>query len=733
MLRLLIAFVIAELAVMAQADVPTYHNDNARTGQYLAEILLTPSNVKAGSFGKRFTHRVDGAVYAQPLYMRRVKIAGKGFHDVVFVATAHNSVYAFDANDASGSNAAPLWQVSFLDPEHGVTAVPFQDVNCGVIQPELGILGTPVLDVQAGTLFLIAETKESGSQYFFRLHAVDVTNGTERTGSPVVIQPPGFVPLAHKQRGALLLVNGVIYSPWSSNCDLGAYHGWILAHDAATLSLRGVFNSTPGGNGGSFWNAGAGPSADSVGYIYAVTANGDFDAGVGGSKYGNAALKLSPAPDLSVATYFAPFNVDLLNANDLDLGSSGALLLPDEAGSAGHPHLLFTGGKEGRIYLLDRDNMGGAQTGTDANALASLPISSNPLLGMGAYFNGMVFVGPQNSTLQAFSVAGGTLSSAPSAAAPTSAGSLGATPSVSANGNKNGVVWLFSTDESGTLRAYDATDLKQLYDSNQQASDSMIGYAEFGVPTIADGKVYVGTLFALEVFGLVDSKAPAIASVTNAASFAADAISPGSLISIFGTGLSVVTAASSGPPLPISLGDVSVYVNGSAAPLLYISPGQINAQVPFGIAPGPATIKVRAGNAVSPDTAINIRATAPGVFAGATGQAAVLNMDGSRNGPGNPAAGQSVVSVYFTGQGSVSSPQEDGIAPAGLVTASGSPISATIGDTAAEIQFAGLAPTYAGVGQMNLKIPPLASGTYPLVITFAGAASKPTTISVAGR
>ncbi|MEO8663155.1 MAG: hypothetical protein ABI693_32155 [Bryobacteraceae bacterium] len=731
MLRLLTTFLFVELALIAQTDVSTYHNDNGRTGQYRFETLLTPLNVKAGSFGKRMSHVVDGAIYAQPLYMRRVKIDGKGLHNVVFVATAHNSVYAFDADDASGSNAGALWHVSFLDPEKGVTTVPFQDVNCGVIQPELGIIGTPVVDVNSGTIYLIAETKESGNQYVFRLHALDVRNGTERTGSPVVIQPPDFVSRAHKQRGALLLVNGMVYSAWTSHCDRGLYHGWIFAHDATTLSLRGTFNSTPGGNGGSFWNGGAGLSADSDGYIYGVVANGDFDAGAGGSNYGNAVLKLSPAPNLSVAGYFAPFNGDVLNGADLDLGSSGALLLPDEAGSSSHPHLLFTGGKEGRMYLLDRDHLGGAQTGTDVSALASLPFSKNPLLGIGAYINGTIYVGPQYSTLQAFSVAQATLGQAASASATTNTGLIGATPSVSANGTKNSVVWIVSTDENGTLRAYDAVDLKQLYDSNQQTADTIAGYIEFGVPTIADSKVYVGTQYSIEVFGLTNRNPPAVAAVTNAASFATDAVSPGSLISIFGTGLSPVAATASVLPLPISLTDVSVSINGVAAPLLYVSPGQINAQVPFAIATGRATLKVRVSGAESPLTTINVRASAPGVFADETGQSAVLNADGTRNGPGNPAAAQSIVSVFFTGQGSVSSQQDDGAAPAGLVNATGSPISATIGGTSVEIQFAGLAPTYAGLAQMNLRVPVIASGTYPLVISIAGNASKPTTVSVA--
>src|SRR5690242_7708115 len=317
---LIAALLFGAFSVAAQTGVVTYHNDNARTGQYLSEILLAPANVKPGSFGKRFYLPVDGAVYAQPLYLPRVKIAGKGLRNVLFVATTHDSLYAFDADDNSGANAQPLWQVSFIDPAHGIGPVPAGDVGCQVIWPELGVVGTPVIDAAAGTIYAIAETKQPQNTYVFRLHAIDVTSGAERPGSPVVIQPPGFVPLAHKQRTALLLSKGVVYSSWGSNCDLGNYHGWVLAHDARTLKPAGVFNASPDGNASSFWNAGAGPAADAAGNIYVVSANGDFTAGAGGRDYGDSVLKLAPAPKIAVTDFFTPFNQDTLNLLDVDLG-----------------------------------------------------------------------------------------------------------------------------------------------------------------------------------------------------------------------------------------------------------------------------------------------------------------------------------------------------------------------------------------------------------------------------
>lgn len=727
----LIFALFATMAAAAETGVVTYHNDNARTGQYLNEILLTPANVKAGLFGKRFFLLTDGTVYAQPLYLPRVKIAGTGFHDVLFVATAHDSLYAFDADDDAGSNSQPLWQVSFIDPAHGVTTVPADDVHCQVIWPELGIVGTPAIDATSGTIYLIAETKEPGPQYVFRLHAIDVTSGAEQPGSPVEIQPPGFVPLAHKQRGALLRANGIIYSPWSAHCDQGSYHGWLLAHDAATLKLIGTFNDTPNGNGASFWNGGGGPAGDADGNVYAVSANGDFDAGSGGSNYGNSVLKLAPAPRLSVGDFFTPFNQSFLNFNDLDLGSTGALVVPDEAGSLAHPHLLFAAGKEGRLYLLDRDHLGGAQAGSDSSALASLPVLSHSVFGMAAYFNGAVYVGAESSPLRAFPVSSAALTSSPSATATNNLGILGATPSISANGDQNGVVWTVSSDTFGTLRAYDAASLTQLYDSNAQPADSLGGFAEFSVPTIAGSKVYVGTAYGVAVYGALAPDPPAVAAVTNAASYAVDRVSPGSLISIFGSGLALATAGASTRPLPISLADSSVTINGVAAPLLYVSPQQINAQAPFEIAPGPATVVVRASGKRSAPLEIPVRAAAPGVFADAGGQAAALNADHSPNQPQNPAPAGTIVSLFWTGQGPVNAPVDDGAAaPVGTIVSAALPVFATVGGVAAEIEFAGLAPGYAGLAQINLKVPPLATGVYPVVVTIGGIASNAARLAI---
>lgn len=722
------AGLVGVAAAAAQSSVLTYHNDNARTGQYPGEILLSPANVSAGLFGKRLVWTVDGAVYAQPLYLARVKIAGKGFHNVVFVATSHDSLYAFDADDQS---ALPLWQVSFLNANLGATTVSAAEVNCEAMG-ELGISGTPVIDSESGTIYVIAYTRESGNQYVYRLHALDVTSGAERAGSPVEIQPAGFVALEHKQRAALLVANGTVYSSWSGNCDHGTYHGWLMAHDEATLDLLEFFNSSPGDTGASFWNGGAGPAADAQGNIYVVSANGDFDGDFSLARYDESVLRFSAEPGLLPADQFTPFNKLALDAADLDLGSSGAVLLPAETGTAEHPYPLFTSGKEGRMYLLDSQALGGVQEGADSGALASLPVLGAQTFGSAAYFNGSIYVAPKNSPLFAFGVAGAGLSASPSASTASVTGSHGATPSVSSNGTENGIAWVLTEQDGGRLLAFDAGNLRQLYDSSAVASDQAPAYAEFTEPTIADGKVFAGGEGSVAIYGEISQNAPEIAGLTNAASYSTTAISPGSLISIFGSGLAAITASAAPVPLPVSLADTSVTVNGVPAPILFESPAQINAQVPWEVAAGTANVVVRSRGAVSQAMQIIVQAAAPGLFTNGM-SAAALNADGSVNSEASPATVGSVISVYFTGQGPVNAAIDDGAAPDnGQIVSATSSMSARIGGTPAQIEFAGLAPLYPGLGQMNVKIPALGSGVYPLIITIGGQASNSAEISIAG-
>ena len=377
MLALAAVSLLGVLVLNGQVNVLTYHNDLSRTGQNLNETILTPSNVRQGEFGELFRDPVDGQIYGQPLYLWGLTVPGKGIHNVVFVVTEHDSVYAFDADSNTGPNTAPLWHASFINPAAGVTAVPAQNLACNAIAPEVGITGTPVIDPDTGTLYVVAMTLEDfGQTYVQRLHALDVATGEERPGSPVKIEAsaPGtgdgnstvrFQPSMYKQRPGLLMLNGVIYTAWSSHCDSGKYHGWAIGYDSKTLQRTAVYTSTPNWDSGSIWQSGAAPAADANGNIYVVTGNGTFDAERGGSDMSDSIIKLSAASGLTVADYFTPFNAGLLGEKDLDLGSSGALLLPDSAGTPEHPHLLVTCGKEGRVYLVDRERMGHFQSDSD--------------------------------------------------------------------------------------------------------------------------------------------------------------------------------------------------------------------------------------------------------------------------------------------------------------------------------------------------------------------------------
>ena len=499
----------------AQVRVTTYHNDNFRTGLNFAETILNPSNVNRLQFGKLFTQTADGYVYAQPLYLPNVSIPGRGTHNAVFVATEHDSVYAFDADSNSGSNANPLWKVSFINPLAGITTIPNNDAACYDIVPEIGITGTPVIDASSGTLYVVAKTKENGS-YVQRLHALSVNTGAEKFGGPVVIQAsvPGtglggngttipFDPLLANQRPGLLLRGGVVYIGWAGHCDGGPAHGWLIAYSAGTLAQLGVFNSTPNGIRGGFWAAGAAPAADSFGNIFVATGNGTFD---GASDFGDSMLKLKLGSSLQRQDYFTPFNQGALNVQDADLGSGGILLLPDQPGA--HPHLLVQAAKEGKIYLIDRDNMGGFNFFGDTQIVQSIPYAVGGMWSMAAYWNQTLYFLGTNDRLRAFVLNNGLLSTTPVAIGNTEFFFPGATPSISANGNIGGIVWVLQNDQFGLkgraiLRAYDATNLVELYNSDQNGRRDIPGPAvKFTVPTVANGKVYVGTENSLTVYGL---------------------------------------------------------------------------------------------------------------------------------------------------------------------------------------------------------------------------------------
>jgi hypothetical protein len=527
---------IASLSAYGQVNVLTYHNDFARTGQNTNETILTPANVNMNTFGKVFAYPVDGQIYGQPLYVSSLAIPGQGTHNVVFVVTMHDSVYAFDADSNAGPNGGVLWQVNL-----GTSATtPNKDFGNRYgdyhdIRPEVGIIGTPVIDLAAGTIYLSAFTHE-GNSYLQRIHALAITNGAERPFSPVVVSASvngiGVGSSGGKlsfdrmnnglQRPALTLAGGVLYVAYSGFADTDPYHGWLLGFDAATLRqlTNRIFITTPNstiaawgpnaGEGG-LWMGGNGPLVDAATNLYFEVGNGPFNADTNGTEYGDSFVKLSTTNGLAVADYFTPYNQASLAAGDTDLGSGGPVLLPDEVGSTNHPHLILGSGKSGTIYLVDRDNMGHFNAANDSQIVQSAVGAINACFATPAYFNKTIYYQGNGDRLKAFAITNGTLSTTPIHRSTGTIGPPGSTPSVSANGTNNAIVWVIQntavTQGSPTgpaiLYAYNAYNLtNKLYDSTQAGIRDNASWAvKTTVPTVANGKVYVGGASALTVYG----------------------------------------------------------------------------------------------------------------------------------------------------------------------------------------------------------------------------------------
>jgi hypothetical protein len=509
------------------AVVATYHNDNARTGQNTLETVLTPENVNAAQFGKLYSFPVDGYIYAQPLYLPQVAMPGNGIHNVVIVATQHDSVYAFDSDSPTPE---PLWKVSFLNTDAGITTVPASDVNASDILPEIGITSTPVIDIASGTLYVVAATKENGG-FYHRLHALDMTSGAEKFGGPRVIQAsfPGtaqdgidgmlsFSSRFQLQRAALLLTKGKILVAFASNADSGLYHGWVIAYDKTTLRQIGAWVSTPNGYQGGIWMSGCGIAADHSGNLYLSTANGPFDAygDQPGINFSDSVVKLSlNAHGIALTDFFTPYNQANMAKDDLDLGSAGVLLLPDQAGP--YPHLAITSGKNGHIYVMNRDGLGGYnERRGNPQIVQEIRGQLRQQMGTPAYWNGHVYFGagtsPQKEGVKEFALQNGTLSTAPVSQSAAIYHLTRSTVSVSANGNDDGIVWVVDNDAyfsvpqgPAVLHAYDARNLAhELYNSNQRSKRDNPGQSsKFTVPTIANGKLFLGTANQLAVYGLL--------------------------------------------------------------------------------------------------------------------------------------------------------------------------------------------------------------------------------------
>ncbi len=527
---------LVSIASAQSVNVPTWRYDTTHAGQNTKETTLTPSNVASASFGKLFSQAVDGYVVAQPLYVSGLTMSDGLVHNVLFVATEHDSVYAFDADTNGGTNAQPIWQISLLGSAYGAsvgaTTVPSTDLGTKDLVPEIGITGTPAINLATQTMYFVGATKESGT-YIQRLHAINILTGAERPNSPTVIQATVagtgvgsaggslvFSPLWQMNRGAIDYYNGYVYIPYGSHGDNGPYHGWLFAYDATQLTQTGVLCLSPNGYGDGVWGAGAGLPIDTegtAGRLYLSTGNGTYTAYPpfnGNANYGDSVVQFSLANgSLTPTDAFTPFNQATLAYSDLDQGSGGVLLPPDQQGS--YPHILIQVGKEGRILVINRDNMGGYAPGgtNNPNILQDIPGQVRGLWSTPAYWNGNVYFWGSADYAKSFSLTNGVLSQSSLSTSTVKSNFPGPSMVISANGTQSGIAWAARTDAYGSngsevLFAFDATNLATvLYASSNTARDDAGPAVKFVVPVVTNGKVYLGAAYQVDVYGLLGGQA----------------------------------------------------------------------------------------------------------------------------------------------------------------------------------------------------------------------------------
>jgi hypothetical protein len=639
-LALACVLLLPELA-SAQANVTTQHNNAARTGANLSEVVLTTTNVNVSQFGKLFERTVDDEIYAQPLYVEGVDIPGLGVRNVVYVATNNDSVYAFDADDPAAS--APLWRVNYTNPAAGIVPVTRTDVGqaCGTyvdFAGNIGIGGTPVIDPVSQTMYFVTRTKENGT-FVQRLHAIDVRSGAERPGSPLAIQASvsgtgdgrdaqnniAFNPRTHNQRAGLLLDHGTVYIAWASYCDQGPYHGWILGYDAATLQQVMVYNATPDGGLGGIWQSGGGLTADSTGNLYALTGNGSFNGDAGGRNFGNSFIKISPAGAL--LDWFTPFNWSFLNATDEDLGVQNALLIPNT-------NLVIGGGKEGVMYVLDRNNLGHFRSGNNGQIVQSFQASSAarmngaPVFWDGPTYGPAIYVWPAGDPLKVFRLVGGLFATPASAqsSALAAPGMPGGILSLSANGATagTGILWAAlsragdanHTPQPGILRAYDAGNVtRELWNSQQNAARDTLGnFSKFSPPTVANGKVFVASLSRKVVaYGLIGPSAGNAAPVVGAG--ADQNVASPTTTSLTGT------ATDDGNPIPPGQLTTTWSLVSGPASVAFSAPNALTTNATFSV-PGTYTVRLSAfdGQATVSDDATVVVAPPSGSGTGLLAQ-----------------------------------------------------------------------------------------------------------------
>ena len=519
----------AQVEVTDFAGTLTWRNDNSRSGQNQKELVLAPATVTSSTFGKLFSCLLDGYAYAQPLYVPNVAIPGNGTHNVIFVATEMDSVFAFDAD---ANPCVRLWQTSLIPAGFQAVAFPNLNMTGTSIVPFVGITGTPVIDVSASTLYVVASTQTTATNptRSQRLYALNLATGQpeiQPAGVEIASsapQAPVFDSSVENQRPALLLDNGTVYTAFGSyggqcvgqtvECP---YHGWLFGFNASTLQQNMVFDVTPGSLGGGIWQSGGGPSGDSNHNIFVATGNGTFDVNRGGQNYGDSFLRLSATGALTVADYFSPCDQETMFTTGQDLGSSAPVLLPDSAGSSLQPHLMMGGAKNGSLYVLNRDDLGKNKCPDLPPRVQVVPVGDASILSTPLFWNNTIYVAAGNGRLKAFPMAGGVLNQTPlTSQSPEMMGPQGATSVVSSNGANNAIIWLIDTsgalttppnpNTSAILRAFDAGNLSnEIYNSATAPADrDKAGLAvKFTVPTVANGKVYLGTQTELDVYGFL--------------------------------------------------------------------------------------------------------------------------------------------------------------------------------------------------------------------------------------
>jgi uncharacterized protein (TIGR03437 family) len=741
--RLIFVTVLCALLSHAAVNILTANGDNDRTNSNLQETQLSLATVNASAFGKLGVFSVDGQVYSQPLVVSGLSIAGKGTHNVVFVTTLHNSVYAFDADAMSGIST--LWQVNL-----GISVPSLLLYGPdGDIANEVGILSTGVIDLQRGILYVVVDVLQNGAPVFY-LHALDLATGAERLNGPVALTAsvPGtgsaaradgtvpFDPMQHLQRPGLLLANNVVYVSFGSHGDMDPYHGWMLSYDASDLSRQvGVYMSTPNGNAGSIWQSGRGPAADSLGNIYAITGNGDYD---GVRNFGQSFVKVSAGLSATLDS-FTPSNWKSMSDNDFDISAGPALITGT--------HTIIGADKGGQLYVVNGDAM------NQPGSAVIVQASTGSIFNLAVWSLGpsaLVYTQGEGEPVKCFQVTGNTVNPKPVSAGLNSIpyGRIGMT--ISANGvqDGSGILWETTGDyfagAPGTLHAYDASNLaNELWNSDMNpARDQMSSITKFVAPTVANGKVYVpGNSNAVTVYGLLPPPGggggifPSVAMVVNAASYS-PAVSPGELVAIFGSNLGPATPAgaqlNASGSVATTIGDTQVLFGGVASPLIFASGSQVNAVVPFGVAAGATQVQVQSQGQASLSLPMIVVPAAIGIFAvnsSGVGQAFAMNQDGTLNSVLNPAAPGSAVTFLATGAGQWSPAGVDGA----VVTADNLPrpvlpVHAIVGGQPAEVQYAGGAPgVVEGVIQVNLQIPAASQtgAAVPLMLQVGDSTSQP--------